>query len=135
QARVRGRVGPEQALQVRVVLGAGAGLARASERRELRAAQRERARAPEELRVLGVRGRPSALDVVDAEVVEQPRDLQLVLDREAEPLALCPVPKRRVEELDLHPSPKKQKPRGACPRGRSGLGSLLPRSRDPLWAE
>ena len=59
-------------------------------------------RAPEELDVFRVRSRVAALDEVDAEAVEQARDLQLVLDRERETLALCSVAQRRVEELDVH---------------------------------
>ena len=62
----------------------------------------ERARAAEELDVLGVRPWISALDEVDAEAVEQLGNLQLVLDREAEALALRPITQRGVEEVDIH---------------------------------
>ena len=49
------------------------------------------ARAAEELDVLGVGPGVAAFDVLDAEPVEQPRDLELVLDRKGETLALGPV--------------------------------------------
>ena len=82
--------------------GRDARLARAAEGDEPRVAQLQRARAPEELGVLGVGGRPAALDVVDAEGVEQPRDAELVLDGEAQALALRAVAQRGVEQPDIH---------------------------------
>ena len=62
----------------------------------------ERLRAPEELDVLGVGARVAALDVVDAEAVQQARNLELVLDREREPFALGAVAQGGVEQLDVH---------------------------------
>ena len=59
-------------------------------------------RALEELDVLRVRARVAALDEVNPEAVQQARNLQLVLDREREALALCAVAQRGVEQLDVH---------------------------------
>src|SRR5207249_6184812 len=109
--RHRRRLRRQERAEVGILLGPHAGLARGAEGHELRVAQREGTRAPEELRVLGIGARPAALDVVHAEAVEQPRDLQLVVDREAEPLALRAVAQRRIEEVDLglHLLPPKTK--------------------------
>jgi hypothetical protein len=65
--------------------------------------QAEVARATEELRVLGVRGRPAALDEVDAEVVELLGDAQLVVDRCRHAFDLQTIAQRRVEHLDRSP--------------------------------
>jgi hypothetical protein len=114
--------------QVRVVFGANTRLARGAEGHELRLAQGERARAAEELGVLGVGARPAALDVVDAEAVEQGGDLELVLDGEAQALALGPVAQRRIEEvnLGLHRSspPKNKKAPGGSPEAICGASAL-----------
>ena len=77
-----------------------AGPAGRAERRQRRVLEVELVlRAPEELGVLGVRARPAALDEPDAEVVEVPRDGQLVGDREVEPLLLGAVAQRRVVDV------------------------------------
>src|SRR6266699_5463051 len=52
--------------------------------------------ATEELRVLGVRARPAAFQVMDAQLVQPPRDFQLVVDRERQALALRAVAQCRV---------------------------------------
>ena len=54
----------------------------------------------EELDVLGVGARPTALDELDAEDVELLGDAQLVLDGGGHPLDLQAVAKCRVEDLD-----------------------------------
>jgi hypothetical protein len=61
---------------------------------------------------------------VHAELVEKARDLELVLDGQADSLALGPVAKGGVEELDLHGSPasKSKRPRG----GFLGAFGILP---------
>ena len=56
--------------------------------------------APEELGVLGIGARPAALDVADAELVEVPRDVQLVLDREVEALLLSAVAQGGVVDVE-----------------------------------
>ena len=66
------------------------------ERREPRPVQPRR--RFEEGAVGRVRPRPAALDIVDPEPVERRGDRRLVLDREVDPLALLPVPERRVVE-------------------------------------
>ena len=48
--------------------------------------------ALEELRVLGIGARPAALDVVDAQLVQLPGDMQLVHHREGNAFALGAVP-------------------------------------------
>jgi len=62
----------------------------------------QRLGALEELHVLRVGPGVAPLDEVNAEPVQQARDLDLVLDREGEPLALGAVAERAVEELDVH---------------------------------
>src|SRR5882724_13141555 len=83
--------------------------------------------ATEELRVLGVRARPAAFEVMDAQVVQAPRDLHLVVDRERQALALRAVSQSRVvQEHVRYPSRasirdhKKQ-------RGLSSFGEAAPR--------
>ena len=65
----------------------------------------------EELDVLGVRARPAALDEGHPELVEHPRDAQLVGQRQGDVLALRPVAQRRVVEDD---------------RRSPGAGSVMP---------
>ena len=55
----------------------------------------------EELGVLGVGARPAALDVADAEVVELPRDVQLVGDGEVEALLLGAVAQGGVVDVEV----------------------------------
>src|SRR6185437_10803577 len=50
-------------------------------------------------RVAVVGARPSALDIVDAEIVEALGNLELVLDRERDVLRLTPVAQRGVVDL------------------------------------
>ena len=50
----------------------------------------------EELLVLGVGPGPSALDEVDAELVEPLGDAELIVHRQAHALHLCSVPQGRV---------------------------------------
>ena len=71
-------------------------------------AERAKARAPrrlalEEARVLRVGAGIAALDVIDAEFVEQPGDLSLVLEREVDPRRQRAVAQRRVEEVEAFP--------------------------------
>src|SRR3989454_12617130 len=61
--------------------------------------------ATEELRVLGVRARPAAFEVVDAQLVQPVRDFQFVVDRKRQALALRAVSQCRVvQEHVPHPS-------------------------------
>ena len=70
------------------------------ERRELRALPAHLAGRREEVDVLGVRARPAALDERHPELVEHPRDAQLVGERQRDVLALRPVAQGRVVEDD-----------------------------------
>src|SRR5438128_764910 len=85
-----------------------------------------RADAPEELRVLGVRARPAAFQVMDAQLVQPPRDFQLVVDRERQALALRTVPQCRVvQEHVLRPP---------CGDNKSGAASrAFERPRRACW--
>ena len=56
----------------------------------------------EELGVLGHGAGPAALDEAHAELVQQPRDRELVGDRVADALALPAVAQRGVEDLVVH---------------------------------
>src|SRR3989440_12918113 len=61
--------------------------------------------ATEELGFLGVRARPAAFEVVDAQLVQPVRDFQFVGDRERQALALRAVSQCRVvQEHVPHPS-------------------------------
>ena len=62
----------------------------------------QRASGGEELGVLGIGAGPAAFDVVDAQLVELLRDLQLVLDGEGDALHLGAVAERRVVKFDFH---------------------------------
>jgi hypothetical protein len=95
-------LGVDERLHVGIGGGLSVDLAGAAERRQLGVFQLQLAGPAEELDVLGVGARVAALDEVNAEPIQHARDLQLVLDREGEALALCSVPKRRVEQMDLH---------------------------------
>src|SRR2546429_906165 len=59
--------------------------------------------ATEELRVLGVRARPAAFQVMNAQLVQPPCDFQLVVDRERQALALRAVPQCRVVQEHVPP--------------------------------
>ena len=83
--------------------------------------------AAEELGVLGVRARPAALDVADAEPVELARDRQLVGDGEVEPLLLGAVAQRRVVDVEACVG------RGWCSsRGLSVVGDGRATKRPPV---
>ena len=58
--------------------------------------------ALEKLLVLGIRARPAAFDVVDAQLVQLLGNEQLVVHGERDGLALRAVPERGVERLNLH---------------------------------
>src|SRR5207249_6903104 len=73
-----------------------------AERRDLRLAQRDARDAPEELRVLGIRAGPAALDVADPERVQPAGDPDLVLRREGEAFALRAVSQGRVVQDRVH---------------------------------
>jgi hypothetical protein len=52
------------------------------------------------LGILGIAGRIAAFDVIDADLIQPLRDLQLVLQREADTFALGAVAESRVVDLD-----------------------------------
>src|SRR5262249_47675847 len=68
----------------------------AAERRKQRGVQPKRLRALEKLHVLGISARPTAFDKRDSDLIQGLRDLDLVLDRVGQPLALRAVAQRRV---------------------------------------
>ncbi len=72
-----------------------------AERGQLRVLERLLRRKLEELRVAGVRARPPALDVGEADLVEPVQDPQAVLHRVREVGLLRAVAKRRVVQLDF----------------------------------
>ena len=98
--RDRRRLGVEQQPEPGVVLGAHARVPRAAERAHARPLQALLAHGDEELRVLRVRARPAALDVVDAELVQLPRDRELVVERQRDAGALAAVAQRGVVDRD-----------------------------------
>ena len=120
------RPGVHQRADVAVFLAPCARPSGAAEGRHLRARGRRLPHAAEELGVLGIGAGPAALDVVDAEAVEDAGDLHLVLQREGETLALGAVTEGGVVEPDGrgvrygHGVPGKRK----RPLGGRGRGSV-----------
>ena len=94
------RLGGDQLAQVRVVVGRVRAMAGRAEGGEPRALPAHRPGGREELDVLGVRARPAALDERHPELVEHPRDAQLVGQRQRDVLALGAVAQGRVVEDD-----------------------------------
>ena len=103
-----------------------------------RVCQRHRPGGREELDVLGVRARPAALDVRHAELVEHPRDAQLVGERQGDVLALRAVAEGRVVEDDrrspslaaahaAHPGARRRRARSTTAVG-EGRSCRPPRS-------
>ena len=86
-------------LQAGVVLGAQSFAARHAEGDQLGIGQPLALHAREELDLLGVGGRKTTLDEVDAELVELESDAHLLLDRERHALLLHAVAEGRVVEL------------------------------------
>src|SRR4051812_21037522 len=84
----------------------------------------ELGRAREERLVRGVSARPSALDIVDTEHVDFPRDADLVRDREVDPLRLRAVAQGGVVEPD--PLAGHARRQSVVPSGRSSR--IIPRS-------
>src|SRR5207302_8193198 len=95
-------LGLEQGLEIHIVLAPRAGPARHPERGDLRLSQRGLTHPAEELGVLRVRSRPPAFDVLDAQLVEPPRDLELIVNRERQALALRAVAQCRVVQYRVH---------------------------------
>jgi hypothetical protein len=125
----------EQGLQVGIIFATAAAMARAAEGGEAGLPQLETVGAGEEVRVLGIGARPTALDVVDSEVGEAPRDRELVLDGERDVLTLGTVAQRGVVQEDLgHAEPVACRKRDHYPRNAPGapradpprLGRLAP---------
>ena len=87
----------EQGAQVPVRLRCAALAAGAAEGDELRVLQRKACSPLEKRKVLRVGARIAGLDVSDAEAVQQPHDLQLILDRKGDALALRAVPQGGVK--------------------------------------
>ena len=96
------RVGVEQQAHLVVVRRRAMSLRRVEPNAASRARRNVRClRLLEELDVLGVRARPAALDVVDAEGVEPLGDAQLVGDREGDAFALGAVAQGGVVDFDI----------------------------------
>jgi hypothetical protein len=132
QADHRGLRVPQRQ-HLRVGRGPGAGLAGGPERDQLRVPELQLGAGPgEELGVLGQRAGPAALDEAHAELVEQPRDGELVADREGHALALGTVAQRGVVDVEgvvehWTVSPEKKKTPRGCERSarwRSVAGAL-----------
>ena len=94
------RLRVEQGLELRVVLGPELRAARRSERGDGHVLPVDILGTLEELDVLRVRTRPTALDEIDAEGIEMLGNAQLVIARETEPLHLRAVTQRGV--IDFH---------------------------------
>ena len=103
------RPGIDQRPQIGIVFATGTRSTGHPERGDFRLPQAGARDAPKKLRVLGVRARPAALEVVDPQVIQAVGDLHLVFDRERHPFALRPVPQRRVVQKELHSSPCRPK--------------------------
>jgi hypothetical protein len=118
----------EQRAQIRVGFGVAAGAPRRAEGGEPRVLQIERLRADEELGVLRVAPRPAAFDVLDAQLIEPARDLQLVLNGERQPLHLGAIAERRVVQLYGHGGCLLRVP--VSPGRADGSGRSIERSTD-----
>src|SRR5262249_44300213 len=85
--------------------------------------------------VLGVGQRVTALDEIHAEVVEPAGEVQLVLQREVDALALAAVAQRRVVDVDArHGVPlQRKRPRGGSPGALviARSGAVLPWGQPP----
>ena len=92
-------LGAQQQRQVAIGRGARVGAPGRAEGRDLRVAQAELFDLAEERGVALVGARPSALDIVDPEIVEALGNLELVLDGERDVLRLAPVAQRGVVDL------------------------------------
>ena len=91
----------QDGLHVGVGLGGAAGPPGHAEGGQARVLERHVLHPAEEPEVLGVRSRPAALDVVDAERVQARGDADLVLHGERHALPLSPVTQGRVVDLDV----------------------------------
>src|SRR5205823_12242704 len=91
------RLGVEQRREAGIVRGGAAGAARHAEGGEGRA---QSALVGEQLRVGRVRAGIAGLDIVDAELVQHPRDGELVVEGEIDAVGLRAVAQRGVEEVE-----------------------------------
>ena len=95
------RLGLQEVTEHGTVLSALAGLAGHPEGGQGRLLQRLLRGQAEELRLAGVRSRPSALDEREPGLIEFVKDPQTILDREGQAGALGSVPERGVVQLDV----------------------------------
>ena len=84
----------------------------------------------EKLGVLGVGTGPATLDEADAELVELPRDEQLVQDRQGQALALGAVAQRRVVDVELVVHLWSNLTQQKTPRAEARRGGRGPQQRD-----
>ncbi len=89
----------QQQLQIAIGRGAHAGAAGRSEGRDLRVPNLDLLDLFEERRVAIVRARPSALDIIEAEIVQPLRNRDLVLDRQRDVFGLAAVAQGSVVNL------------------------------------
>ena len=131
EERDRRRAGLDQQPEVGVVLGADP-RRRVLPKAVTRACGAAARARGEELLVLRVRARPAALDVVDAELVQPPSDLQLVLQRQRDPGALAAVAQGAVVDRDPAVQASTLRPRaGSHKRPRQGIVSVPTRCTVP----
>src|SRR5260221_11758263 len=90
----------DQHTQLCVVLGAYSGAARTAEGRQFRVVQRHGLHTLEESSILGIGARPAAFDIVHAELIESPRNTNLILHAVGDALALRTVAEGRVIDFD-----------------------------------
>jgi len=99
--RHHGRAAIHQGADVGVVLGLGAGAAGHAEGDHLGVAQRQLAHLLEIGGVAGVGPRPAALDIINAELVQLGGDVELVVHREGDALALRAIAQCGIIDLDM----------------------------------
>src|SRR5258708_25893480 len=94
-------LGAQQQLQIAIGRGAHSGTASCTERRDLRVTNLYLFDLFEKRGVALVGARPSALDVIEAKLVETLGNRDLVLDSQRDVLGLASVAESRVVNLDM----------------------------------
>src|SRR5215469_16057211 len=96
-----GSFGAQQELKIAILGGADTGAAGGSEGSNLRVLELDFFHFAEEGGIAFVGTRPSALDVVEAEIIEMRGDFDLVADGQRDVLGLAAVAESRVVNLDM----------------------------------
>ena len=112
-------IGQQQGLNVAVLFGNNIATARAAKSRQLGMLQDDIPGPCEELKILGIRTGITGLDVIDAVLVKQLKNFQLVLDRKGDTLGLRAIAQRRIQNRYLvahliHPSGHSRQRGCAC---------------------